>query len=242
MRLVFMTPAPPNDMRAACRVFTAFLLLAASAAWLPPVSGHEQKTMVVIMVHDGAASGNISDPTFVQGNALYFRMEDATNNTTMEVRLDTNMDGAYNASEDFTSATLTESCELDENGSLVDASCAVSTTYVFESNASVGTYTFWIQRTTDGNATLYRHTVVLHEDVHVENTDGPTPGDCFGAGCDDPEETTENQASAEDEAARGGPFLGFALLALIGALATANSIRKERTSSQKTDSRLNEEE
>jgi len=152
------------------------------------------------------------------------------------------MDGAYNASEDFTSATLTESCELDENGSLVDASCAVSTTYVFESNASVGTYTFWIQRTTDGNATLYQHTVVLHEDVHVENTDGPTPGDCFGAGCDGPEETTENQASAEDEAARGGPFLGFALLALIGALATANSIRKERTSSQKTDSRPNEEE
>ena len=47
----------------------------------------------------------------------------------MVVRVDVDMDGAFNASNDFESPILTNTCELDENGSLVDETCAVSSKY-----------------------------------------------------------------------------------------------------------------
>jgi hypothetical protein len=219
----------------------AVLLLLSSACFAFPASAHEQKTMTVILLADGVASGNITDPSFVQGNALWFKMEDNTNNTTMEVRLDIDRDGTYNPSSDFTSPTLTESCELDENGSLEDETCAVSTTYVFAANATVGAYTFWIERTSDGNAVVYEHTVMLHEDVHVEETDGPSPGDCFGLGCNESENTADSATEKGSEASEDPLLLGLALVALVGILATANSIRNERRSSKKDDVWLQEE-
>lgn len=156
-------------------------LLFLAGALMPLASSHTQQTLTVILVDDGVVSGNITDPAFVQGNALWFRMEDSTENTTMTVRVDVNRDGVFNASDDFESSTLVNECELNETGALVDETCAVSTTYAFNMNATVGTYTFWVHRTVNETETLWNHTVAVHEDIHEE--EGPTPGDCFGAGC-----------------------------------------------------------
>ena len=153
----------------------------------PVTSGHTQQTLTVILTDDGVVAGNITDPAFVQGNAVWFRMEDSTNNTSMVVRVDVNMDGEFSPSEDFESPTLTNSCELDENGSLVDDTCAVSTTFAFDLNATVGTYVFWVHRSHNGSETVWNHSIAVHKDVHEE--DGPSPGDCFGAGCEVQEET-----------------------------------------------------
>jgi len=145
----------------------------------PAVQAHEQKTLAVILLDDGIPSGNITDPTFVQGNAVWFRMEDSTNNTSMVVQLDLDQDGVFNASNDFESGALVNACELDENGTLVDESCAVSATYAFPANASTGTYTFWIHRTHNESEERWEYHIVVHEDVHVEEGDGPSPGDCL---------------------------------------------------------------
>ena len=192
----------------------------------PASLGHTQQTLTVILTDDGVVAGNITDPAFVQGNIAWFRMEDSTNNTSMVVRVDVDMDGVFNASNDFESPTLTNACELDENGSLVDESCAVSSKYAFDMNASVGTYQFWVHRTHNDTETVWNHSIMVHKDVHEE--DGPSPGDCFGIGC----ETDEGQAGS----ASGGVssttdqsmVIVLGVVSLIGMLALTMSIRQER--------------
>ena len=132
---------------AAQRTIAVIAALLMVTVLLPASGAHEQKTLTVIMTGDGVVSGNITDSAFVQGNALWFRMEDSSDNASMVVRFDSNMDGSFNASDDNMSTELVNECALDENGSLVDEDCAVSWTYAFDMNAEVGTYLFWIDRT-----------------------------------------------------------------------------------------------
>ena len=199
---------------------------------LPSMQAHEQKTLSVILLDDGAVYGNISDPSFVQGNAMWFKMEDGTGNATMVARLDVNQDGVFNASVDFESGVMMESCELDENGSLVDEECIVSSTYAFPSNASTGMYTYWILRDHNTTVTMWNYTIYVHEDIHEE--DGPSPGDCFGAGCE--------TGAAEDEDVNSGVPTDeailqiLALLAFIAIIFLSISIRKDRLSGKSLDS------
>ena len=205
-------------------VLAGLLLLATLVA--PTSLGHTQQTLTVILTDEGVVAGNITDPAFVQGNIAWFRMEDSTDNTSMVVRVDVDMDGVFNASNDFESPTLTNTCELDENGSLVDETCAVSSKYAFDMNASVGTYQFWVHRTHNDTETVWNHSIMVHKDVHEE--DGPSPGDCFGIGC----ETDEGQAGS----ATGGVssttdqsmVIVLGVVSLIGMLALTMSIRQER--------------
>ena len=189
-----------------------------------PLQAHEQQTLTVIMNDEGVVSGNITDPAFVQGNAIWFRMFDDTNNTTMTVRLDIDRDGVFNASNDFDSGELVRECELDENGSLVDDSCAVSSLYAFDFNATVGSYQFWVHRNHNGTETVWNHSIMVHKDVHEE--DGPSPGDCFGIGCID-ENTTEEEVVATTESDNSTVVL-LAAISLVGMVALTLSIAKEQ--------------
>ena len=201
-------------------------LLVLVSLFAPASLGHTQQTLTVILTDDGVVAGNITDPAFVQGNIAWFRMEDGTNNTSMVVRVDVDMDGAFNASNDFESPVLTNTCELDENGSLVDDTCAVSSKYAFDMNASVGTYHFWVHRTHNGTETVWNHTIMVHKDVHEE--EGPTPGDCFGAGC----ETDDVQTGQGEGVAATGDdrplIISLAVISLAGMIALTISIGKEQ--------------
>lgn len=206
---------------------------------LPGMQAHEQKTLSVILLDDGAVYGNITDPSFVQGNAMWFKMEDSTENSTMVARLDVDQDGVFNASIDFESEVMVEACDLDENGSLVDETCVVSSTYVFLGNASTGNYTYWIERTQNATTTVWNYTIYLHEDVHEE--DGPSPGDCFGAGCEDDAAIVEEIGSdgISDEAV----LQLLAVVAFIGIVFLSLSIRKDRLEDKGlTSVHVNEEE
>ena len=201
-------------------------LLVLVTLFAPASMGHTQQTLTVILTDEGVVAGNITDPAFVQGNIAWFRMEDSTNNTSMVVRVDVDMDGAFNASNDFESPILTNTCELDENGSLVDESCAVSSKYAFDMNASVGTYHFWVHRTHNGTETVWNHTIMVHKDVHEE--EGPTPGDCFGAGC----ETDDVQTGQSEGVAATGDdrplIISLAVISLAGMIALTVSIGREQ--------------
>ena len=201
-------------------------LLVLVSLFAPASLGHTQQTLTVILTDEGVVAGNITDPAFVQGNIAWFRMEDSTNNTSMVVRVDVDMDGAFNASTDFESPILTNTCELDENGSLLDETCAVSSKYAFDMNASVGTYHFWVHRTHNGTETVWNHTIMVHKDVHEE--EGPTPGDCFGAGC----ETDDVQTGQTEGVAATGDdrslIISLAVISLAGMIALTVSIGKEQ--------------
>ena len=68
-------------------------LLVMVSLFAPASMGHTQQTLTVILTDEGVIAGNITDPAFVQGNIAWFRMEDSTNNTSMVVRVDVDMDG-----------------------------------------------------------------------------------------------------------------------------------------------------
>ena len=206
-----------------CVAMIGSLLLATLLS--PTVVAHEQKTLTVILTDEGVAAGNVTDVAFVQGNSVWFRMEDSTNNTTMVVQIDTNLDGVFNASDDFDSGELVNACELDENGSLVDETCAVSTTHQFMQNATVGTYLFWVHRDHNGSQTVWNHSITVNKDVHEE--DGPSAGDCFGVGCDVDEVEQENEVAASS-ATESSAILLLAAISLIGMVALTISIVTER--------------
>ena len=203
----------------------------------PAAQAHEQKTLTVILTENGVVSGNITDPSFVQGNAVWFQMHDDTNNTTMSVQLDVNRDGVFNASDDFDSGTLVDECELDENGSLVDESCIVSATYAFDQNATVNTYTFWVIRTHNGTETMWNHSIVVHKDVHEE--EGPSPGDCFGIGCPTDDANDDNAAVVEES--ESPAVVVLALISLVGMIALTLSILKEQKEKSTEKTYLEEE-
>ena len=203
----------------------------------PAAQAHEQKTLTVILTENGVVSGNITDPSFVQGNAVWFQMHDDTNNTTMRVQLDVNRDGVFNATDDFDSGTLVDECELDENGSLVDESCIVSATYAFDQNATVNTYTFWVIRTHNGTETMWNHSIVVHKDVHEE--EGPSPGDCFGIGCPTDDANDDNAAVVEES--ESPAVVVLALISLVGMIALTLSILKEQKEKSTEKTYLEEE-
>lgn len=203
----------------------------------PAAQAHEQKTLTVILTENGVVSGNITDPSFVQGNAVWFQMHDDTNNTTMSVQLDVNRDGVFNATDDFDSGTLVDECELDENGSLLDDSCIVSATYAFDQNATVDTYIFWVIRTHNGTETMWNHSIVVHKDVHEE--DGPSPGDCFGVGCAIDDTNDDNAAVVEES--ESPAVVVLALISLVGMIALTLSILKEQKEKSTEKTYLEEE-
>ncbi len=219
-----------------CVVVIASLFMATLLA--PAVGAHEQKTLTVILTDEGVVAGNVTDVAFVQGNSVWFRMEDSTENTTIVVQIDTNLDGVFNASDDFDSGELVNACELDENGSLVDETCAVSATHQFMQNATVGTYLFWVHRNHNGSQTVWNHTITVNKDVHEE--DGPSAGDCFGVGCDvddNEQESVEDVSVATDSPV----FLVLAAISLIGMVALTISIATERTEDKEMKTYLQEE-
>ena len=151
---------------------------------LTHASAHEQETYNIIVVADGPMPANITDSGFVQGNIVVFRMKDTTENASIRVTIDTNQDGVFNSSADDMSVWLVQSCELTENGTLVDETCAVSHSYEFNINATVGDYGYLFERAINESiVTNETYTISLQKDVH-EEPGVPTLGECFGIGCE----------------------------------------------------------
>jgi len=200
-------------------VFLTLILLAPSA------SAHEQETLNVILVEDEVRPGNVTDIGFIEGNGIVFRMSDNTENASMKIRIDLDHDGTFDGAGDNVSVWLARSCALDENGSLIDESCAVSHSYVF-GNTSAGTYGYQVERAINNSTVnIWNYSIIVHLDVHDEPGQ-PNIGDCFGAGCDEDialdEEENMSQTGAESL------LYGLMVFASLGIFMLILSIRKER--------------
>ena len=197
--------------------FTLFFLM-------PSASAHEQETLNVILVDDEVRPGNVTDTAFVEGNGIVFRMRDSTENTSMQIRIDLNQDGFFGGDGDNMSVWLTRSCTLDENGTLVDESCAVSHALVF-GNSSTGTYAYQVERVVNNSTTdVWNHSVIVHQDIH-EEPGQPSIGDCFGAGCDEeisPDEEEKSSTTTENA------LYVVMVFASLGIFMLILSIRNER--------------
>ena len=200
-------------------VFFALFLLT------PSVSAHEQETLNVILVSDEIRPGNVTDTAFVEGNGIVFRMRDSTENASMQIRIDLNQDGVFGGGGDNISVWLTRSCTLDENGTLVDESCAVSHALVF-GNSSAGTYAYQVERVVNNSTTdVWNHSVIVHQDIH-EEPGQPSIGDCFGAGCD--EAVSEDELVEQSSITTENTLYAVMVFAALGIFMLAISIRNDR--------------
>lgn len=180
---------------------------------LTHASAHEQETYNIIVVADGPMPANITDSGFVQGNIVVFRMKDTTENASIRVTIDINQDGVFNSSTDDMSVWLVQSCELTENGSLVDETCAVSHSYEFNINATVGDYGYLFERAINESiVTNETYTISLQKDVH-EEPGVPTLGECFGIGC---EADVVAQEGEESQTELLIIVMGVAIVGIIG--------------------------
>ena len=180
---------------------------------LTHASAHEQETYNIIVVADGPMPANITDSGFVQGNIVIFRMKDTTENASIRVTIDTNQDGVFNGSTDDMSVWLVQSCELTENGTLVDETCAVSHSYEFNINATVGDYGYLFERAINESiVTNETYTISLQKDVH-EEPGVPTLGECFGIGC---EADVVAQEGEESQTELLIIVMGVAIVGIIG--------------------------
>ncbi len=192
-------------------------LLVASTA-----SAHEQETYNVIVVADGPMPANITDSDFVQGNAVVFRMKDTTENASIRITLDTDLNGAFDNQSDNRSDWLVYACELTDNGTLVDEDCSVSYTYEFATNATPGTYAYQLEWSINETVTaVENYSILLWKDVH-EEPGVPTLGDCFGIGCD-----VQDAVEEGDDQSRDLMLIAVAVGAAIGAIGLAISIRND---------------
>jgi hypothetical protein len=200
---------------------------------LSGVSAHEQETYNVIVVADGPMPANITDSGFVQGNAVVFRMKDTTENASIRITIDTDLDGVFNESLDNTSAWLVETCALTENGTLADEDCVVSHMYAFDLNATTGDYAYRYERAVNGTVVSSENlTITLQKDVH-EEPGVPGMGDCFGIGC---EEEVDVQT---DDNENNAVIIAVMIGAIIGIIGLSVSIIKE---SKEAEQMLKEEE
>jgi len=204
-----------------------------ATAMLSGVSAHEQETYNVIVVADGPMPANITDSGFVQGNAVVFRMKDTTENASIRITIDTDLDGVFNESLDNTSAWLVETCALTENGTLADEDCVVSHMYAFDLNATTGDYAYRYERAVNGTVVSSENlTITLQKDVH-EEPGVPGMGDCFGIGC---EEEVDVQT---DDNENNAVIIAVMIGAIIGIIGLSVSIIKE---SKEAEQMLKEEE
>jgi hypothetical protein len=204
-----------------------------ATAMLSGVSAHEQETYNVIVVADGPMPANITDSGFVQGNAVVFRMKDTTENASIRITIDTDLDGVFNESLDNTSAWLVETCALTENGTLADEDCVVSHMYAFDLNATTGDYAYRYERAVNGTVVSSENlTITLQKDVH-EEPGVPGMGDCFGIGCE--EEVKVQSDDKENSAVVIAVMIG----AIIGIIGLSVSIINESKEAEKV---LQEEE
>ena len=188
---------------------------------LTHASAHEQETYNIIVVADGPMPANITDSGFVQGNIVVFRMKDTTENASIRVTIDTDQDGVFNSSTDDMSVWLVQSCELTENGTLVDETCAVSHSYEFNINATVGDYGYLFERAINESiVTNETYTISLQKDVH-EEPGGPTLGECFGIGCE------ADVVAQEGEEAQTELLIIVMGVAIVGIIGLSISIMNE---------------
>ena len=200
-------------------IFLALVLLS------PSVYAHEQEILNVILVEEEARPGNVSDSAFVEGNGIVFRMRDNTENASMQIRIDLNQDGVFNGSEDNVSVWLTRSCSLDGNGSLIDENCAVSHQIIF-GNTSQGVYDYQIERMIENSTSeVWNYSIQVWPDIH-EEPGQPTVGDCFGAGCDEESDVSDEVQQTSDSIE--SKLSAVMAMASLGIFMMVLSIRKER--------------
>ncbi|DAC28464.1 MAG TPA: hypothetical protein D7H99_02285 [Candidatus Poseidoniales archaeon] len=178
-----------------------------------------------ILKEEGPAPEDVLETAgFVAGDGIKFKVGDTTNNTSMRISIDLDNNGLFNDSVDFVSPWMVYDCVYDENGTLLDENCSESVVFYFNGTNGSGIYDYQLERMVNGSHTnFWLNTIFVGIDDHSES-DLPSVGDCFGAGCE--EEVVDSSEGVEEGYEKYIPLL--MIVSAVGLVGVTISLINEK--------------
>ena len=146
------------------------MLVLLSAIIAPLSVAHEPKEYTILLTEQGMNPFSVPDDVLVETDYLFFMDVDEREGVSHRIQLDADGDGIFDGPDDISTAWLTGSCELDENGSKVDSDCMVAEAVLLGPQNGILAGNVSMRHQTMSNSTISDNylTVVLGEDVHVQ--------------------------------------------------------------------------
>ena len=148
----------------------AIVLVLLSVIFAPLSIAHEPKEYTILLTEQGTTPSAVPDDVLVETDYLFFMDVDDREGVSHRIQLDADGDGVFDGPDDISTAWLTGSCELDENGSKVDSDCMVAEAVLLGPQNGILPGNVSMRHQTMANSTISDNylTVVLGEDVHVQ--------------------------------------------------------------------------
>ena len=148
----------------------AIVLVLLSVISAPLSIAHEPKEYSILLTEQGTTPSTVPDDVLVETDYLFFMNVDDREGVSHRIQLDADGDGVFDGPDDISTAWLTGSCELYENGSKVDSDCMVAEAVLLGPQNGIIPGNLSMRHQTMSNSTISEDylTVVLGEDVHVQ--------------------------------------------------------------------------
>jgi len=146
------------------------VLVLLSVIFSPQSAAHEPKEYTILLTEQGMTPSTIPDDVLVETDFLFFMDVDDREGVSHRIQLDADGDGVFDGPDDFSTAWLTGSCELDGNGTKVDSDCMVAEAVLLGPQNGILPGNVSMLHQTMSNSTISDNylTVTLSEDVHVQ--------------------------------------------------------------------------
>ena len=163
------------------------------------VQAHSADTFTVVIKQSGLMPGS-SQITY--NDSVVWHNTDGRENITHRIVFDFDGDGLFNGTDDWDSGELVADCNTttneNETGTTNESDCNVTFMVWFNGTWGIGEYNYE-DRLSDG--TVLNGTIVVVEDVHIENSTAPDIGSTFGT-FEDRKNSDEGPVEEEDNQAQ----------------------------------------
>ncbi len=163
------------------------------------VQAHSADTFTVVIKQSGLMPGS-SQITY--NDSVVWHNTDGRENITHRIVFDFDGDGLFNGTDDWDSGELVAHCNTttneNETGVTNESDCNVTFMVWFNGTWGIGEYNYE-DRLSDG--TVLNGTIVVVEDVHIENSTAPDIGSTFGT-FEDRKNSDESPVEEEDNQAQ----------------------------------------
>ena len=164
------------------------------------VQGHSADTFTVVIKESGLMPGS-SQITY--NDSVVWHNTDGRENITHRIVFDFDGDGLFNGTDDWDSGELVADCNTtsseNETGSTNETECNITFMVWFNGTWGIGEYNYQ-NMISDGS--VRNGTIVVVEDVHVENSTAPDIGSTFGSFEDRTNNVDDAPGEEDDEAQR----------------------------------------
>ena len=183
------------------------LLLFTSVVLTGSVQAHSADTFTVVIKESGLTP---SSSQIAYNDSVIWHNTDSRENITHRIVFDFDGDGLFNGSDDWDSGELLSECNSTTDNSTENNSqpdCNITFLVWFNGTWGIGEYAYQ-DMLSDG--TVLNGTVIVTEDVHVENSTSPAIGSSFGTFENNNDEVVEDDGNDADDVRQMLLLLGAA--------------------------------